>query len=100
MMSHDCFKCSFSEDIRGFFGSVNSILSSIQRPRENILMQLLYANCVPKLTYGVEVKDLKSSETNQYNEVLNGAICRIFGFRYWQSICQLRECPGFKSLVI
>ena len=98
LVSHDHFKCSISEDLRGFFGSVNSILSSIQRPRENTLMQLLYSNCVPKLTFGAEVKDLNSTEMNQYNVALNGAIRRIFGFRYWQSIRQIRECCGFRSM--
>ena len=78
--------------------SPNFVRGVIQRSRENIFMQLLYANCVPKLTYGAEVKDLNSSEMNQYNVALNGAIRRIFGFRYWQSICQLRECYGFKSM--
>ena len=98
LISHDYFKCSISEDLRGFFGSVNSILTSIQKPKENILMQLLYSNCVPKLTYGAEVKTLNSLEMNQYNVALNSAIRRIFGFRYYQSIRQIRECYSFKSI--
>ena len=63
-----------------------------------MLMQLLYSNCVPKLTFGAEVKNLNSAEMNQYNVALNGAIRRIFGFRYWQSIRQIRECCGFRSM--
>ena len=61
-------------------------------------MQLLYSNCVPKLTYGAEIKDYNASERNQLNVALNGAIRRIFGFRYWQSIRQIRDCYGFKSM--
>ena len=61
-------------------------------------MQLLYTNCVPKLTYGAEIKDFNSAESNQLNVALNGAIRRIFGFRHWQSIRQIRECYGFKSM--
>ena len=61
-------------------------------------MQLLYSNCVPKLTYGAEVKNFNSSERNQLNVALNGAIRRIFGFRYWQSIRQIRDCCSFKSM--
>ena len=52
LVSHDYFKFSVIEDLRGFFESVNSVLSSIQKPKENILMQLLFSNCVPKLTFG------------------------------------------------
>ena len=63
-------------------------------------MQLLYSNCVPKLTYGAAVKDLTASEKNQYNVAVNNAVRRIFGFRYWQSIRQLREFYGFDSIEV
>ena len=63
-------------------------------------MQLLYSNCVPKLTYGAAVKDLTASEKNQYNVAVNNAVRRIFGFRYWQSIRQLREFYGYESIDI
>ena len=96
--SSTCFKLSTSEDLRGFFGSVNSVLSSVQRPKENVLMHLLFANCVPKLTYGAAVKQLNANEMNQYNVALNNAIRRIFGFRRWQSIRQLREVYGYDSI--
>ena len=56
------FSTSVYEDLHGFFGSVNAILISIKRPKENVLMQLLYSNCVPKLTYGAAVKDLSATE--------------------------------------
>ena len=70
----------------------------MQKPRENVLMQLLFSNCIPRLTYGAAVKDLNASEKNQLNVAMNNAIRRIFGFRRWQSIRQLRECYGFKSI--
>ena len=98
LVAHDKFKFSVVEDLRGFFGSVNSILSSVQKPRENVLMQLLFSNCVPKLTFGAAVKDVNASEMNQFNVALNTAMRRIFGFRQWQSIRQLREVYGFSSI--
>ena len=61
-------------------------------------MQLLYSNCVPKLTFGAPVKELNSSEMNQYNVAFNTAVRRIFGFQRWQSIRQLREVYGFDSI--
>ena len=61
-------------------------------------MHLLFSNCVPKLTYGAAVKQLNGSETNQYNVALNNAIRRIFGFRQWQGIRQLREVYGYDSI--
>ena len=100
LMSHDKFKFSVTEDLRGFFGSIYSVLSSIRRPRENVLMQLLYSNCVPKLTFGAPVKDLTASEMNQFNVAVNTAVRRIFGFRQWQSIRHLRDIYHYDSVEV
>ena len=62
--------------------------------------QLLYSNCVPKLTYGAAVKDYNAFEKNQLNEAVNNAIRRIFGFRLWQSIRQIREFYGYDAIEV
>ena len=100
LVSHDKFKFSVIEDLRGFFGSVNSVLTSIHRPRENVLMQLLYSNCVPKLTFGAPVKELTAAEMNQFNVAVNTAVRRIFGFRQWQSIRHLRDIYCYDSIEV
>ena len=92
------FKFSVQEDLCGFYGCVNSILTCTTRPRENVQLQLLYSNCVPKLTYGAAVKDLTANEKHRFNVAINNAIRRIFGFRRWESIRQLREFYGFPSI--
>ena len=94
------FKFSSTECLRSFFGSVNSILTCLSGATENVLMQLLYSNCVPRLTYGAAVKDLTASEKHQYNVAVNNAVRKIFRFRYWQSIRQLREFYGYDSIEI
>ena len=63
-------------------------------------MHLLFSNCVPKLTYGAAIKQLNATETNQYSVALNNAIRRIFGFRRWQSIRQIREVYGYDSIEV
>ena len=100
IVSSKRFKCSFNQDLCGFYGSVNSILTSSYCPNENVQLQLLYSNCVPKLTYGAAVKDPTASEKQQYNVAINNAVRRIFGFRRWESIRQLREFYGFDSIEI
>ena len=100
VVSSKHFKLSVNEDLRGFFGSVNSILTCAHKPKENVLMQLLYSNCVPKLTYGAAIKELNAAESNQYNVALNNAVRRIFGFRNWQSIRQIREFYGYQSIEV
>ena len=72
----------------------------MQKPGEIVLMQLLYSNCIPRLTYGAAIKDLNASEKRRVSVAVNNAIRRIFGFRRWQSIRQLRECYGFKPIEI
>ena len=91
VVSGRSFTFSSTESLRGFFGAVNSIMTLLTRPPENVLMQLLYTTCVPKLTYGAAVLDLTASEKHRYNVAVNNAIRAIFKFRYWQSIRQLRE---------
>ena len=49
-------------------------------------MQLLYSNCIPKLTYGAAIKDLNASVTRQYSVAVNNAIR------------QIREFYGFPSI--
>ena len=61
-------------------------------------MHLLFAHCVQKLLFGAAVKQLNANEMFQYNVTLNNAIRRIFGFRQWQSIRQLREVNGYDSI--
>ena len=100
ILSGTKLKFSSTECLRGFFGSVNSIMTLMTRPSENVLMQLLYSNCVPKLSYGAAVKDLTATDKHQYNVAVNNAVRRIFGFRYWQSIRQLREYYGYDSVEI
>ena len=91
-------KLSIHEDICSFFASANSILNSMIKPTQNVLIRLLYSNCVPRLTYGAAVKQLDASEKQQMNVAINNAVRRIFGFRQRQSIRQLREFYGFKPI--
>ena len=92
------FKISIQKDICGFFASANSIMNSMVKPKQNVLIRLLYSNCVPRLTYGAAVKDLNASEKHQVNVAVNNVIRRIFGFRQRQSIRQLREFYGFEPI--
>ena len=98
VLSDAKFKFSSTESLRGFFGAVNSIMTLLTKPKKNVMIQLLYSNCVPKLTYGAAVKDLTAAEKHQYNVAVNNAARRIFRFRYWQSIRQLRKLYGYYSI--
>ena len=93
-------KLSFSTtaELGAFYASSNSILRSLKKPNELVLMNLLFSNCVANLTYCSEVKELSSNDMNKCNVALNDAIRRIFTFHRWESTRLLRQQLGFPNI--
>ena len=85
-------------ELSNFYRSFNCLLSAVQKPNELVLMNLLYSNCVPSLTYAAEVKDLTSSEMHDCNVALNDSIRRIFSYNRWESTRTLRQELGFSNI--
>ena len=48
--------------LASFYRAVNSILSVLRKPDELVLMNLLYSNCVPILSYGAETVEFSNSD--------------------------------------
>ena len=90
------FSCE--NDLIKFYRASNSILNAINKPSEEILLQLLYSNCIPTLTYACAVKDYPSRQMQNCNTAVNDALRLIFGYHRWESVRQLRESFGYKSL--
>ena len=67
------------------------------KPKENILIRILQTNCVPRLTYGAAVKDLKASERRQNNLTIYNAVRRIFHFLSGRSTRQNRDFYGLRT---
>ena len=93
-------KLSFSSKpvLSAFYRSVNCILSSLQKPNELVLINLLYSNCFPILSYAAEAIEFSSGEMRDCNTALNDAIRRIFGYHRWESIRSLRLQLGFPNV--
>ena len=85
-------------DLRSFYRVANSVLNVLNKPDEAVLMQLLFSNCVPTISYGCAVKDYSAKELSDCNTAINDAIRKIFSFKRWQSTRTLRECFGYPSL--
>ena len=81
-----------------FYRSINSILSIFRKPSELVLMNLLYSNCVPCLTYASDVVEFSCAEMRQCNVALNDAICRIYSYNRWESTRMLRQQLGFPNV--
>ena len=90
------FSCK--KELSSFYRSLNSLLSSIQKPNELVLMKLLYTNCVPVLTHGAEVKIIPNQELNDCNVALNNGIRRIFSYNRWESTRYLRQQLSFPNI--
>ena len=52
-------------------------MTVLTKPKEDILMKLLYSNGIPILTYGAAVKLLTAREKHQLNVAINNAIRQI-----------------------
>ena len=89
---------STTSELSSFHASCNSIMRSVRRPNELVLMNLLYSNCVPSLTYCAEVRELANNDMHKCNVALNDTIRRIFTFHRWESTRQLRVELGFPNL--
>ena len=89
---------SASSDLASFYRASNSILRAINKPSDEILIHLLYSNCIPILTYACAVKQYSTKQMQECNTAVNNALRLIFGYNRWESIRSVRESFGYKSL--
>ena len=85
-------------DLQSFYRSANSILNVLKKPDVLVQMHLLYANCVPILSYASSVKEYSAREMMDCNTAVNDAIRKIFSYNRWESVRELRNGCGYKSL--
>ena len=85
-------------DISAFYRAANSVLNVLTDAQENILMSLLYTNCIPIISYACSVKTYSSSDMTDCNTAINSIVRKIFGFEQRQSVRFLREISGYKSI--
>ena len=53
IISENGLRFSAADDLRTFYRATNSLLSVLNKPSEEVLMHLLYTNCVPVITYAI-----------------------------------------------
>ena len=95
-----CKELSFSArpDLASFFRAVNSVMYVLKDAHPHVLVNLLYTNCVPILSYACSVKEYSASDMSDCNLAMNNVFRKIFGFKEWQSIRYIREYMGVKSI--
>ena len=62
-------------------------------------MKMLYAACVPHLTYAADVVQYSAAQMQQLNVALNDCIRPIFTYNRWESVRFLRLSFGYPSLI-
>ena len=92
------FSFTARKDLTSFYRAVNSVLNVLDSAHEHTLMNLLYTNCIPILSYACSVKEYPASEMTDCNTAINSAIRKIFGINMWQSVRDLRKDSGFRSI--
>ena len=92
------FSTSAKKPLTSFLCSANTILNVVKKPSEQVLMQLLYSNCVPLLTYGCEIRKHTGREMIKFEVALNDCIRKIFTFNRWESTRMLRTSFGYNSV--
>ena len=84
------FSFSATNDLRNFYRSANSVLNAIHKVDDNVMIHLLYTNCVPTVTYACAIKKYSAREMQDCNTALNNALRKIFTYNRWESVRQLR----------
>ena len=92
------FSCSAAPCLASFYRTTNTILNVAKKPREQVLMNLLYSICVPILTYACEVKVFSAREMTQLHVACNDAIRKVFTYNRWESVKALHENMGYLSI--
>ena len=67
-------------DLASFFRATNAVLNVLKGAKEDVLLKLLYSNCVPILTYACDVKEYSASDMSDCSIAMNNAFKKIFFF--------------------
>ena len=85
-------------DLCSFRRASNCLLNTFYKPSEEVMMRLLYTNCIPILSYGSQVKEYNHADTVQVSVAVNDSIRKIFGYARWMSIRSLRIQMGYQAI--
>ena len=73
-------------------------MHTLSGAHEHALVNLLYSDCVPILTYACDVKEFSAEDISDCNVAISNALRKVFNFSTVQSICVLCEMFGLKSI--
>ena len=71
--------CNLHDNKANFFRAANSILNQVGSKNIVVLMSLVYAKCLPMLTYAVSAMMLKKYECSKLDNCLDLFLAKIYG---------------------
>ena len=98
IQSGNSFGFTADPDLCSFRRASNCLLNTFYKPSEEVMMRLLYTNCIPILTYGSHVKEYNHADTARVSVAVNDSIRKIFGYARWMSIRTLRMQMGYRAI--
>ena len=97
------YGCAVAERVRKFYRSLNSILRIGGVSDNLVLLRLIETNCVPILSYAIEVTDIANRDERRSLRVAYNSIFRkLFGYRHFESVTNLQHFlrrPTWEELV-
>ena len=95
LKSDKIFNCSVTDRIKKFYRCANAIFRIDGRSNDTVMLNLIETHCVPLLTYGVEIIEVKNrDEKRQLRVAYNSVFRKIFGYRWSESVTALQGFLG------
>ena len=85
-------------ELLSFYRASNALINGRVKPKNEILMKLLYSNCVSIFTYSAAVKEFTSAEMHDINVAINNGIRKIYTYSHSESVRHLRQDCNLKSI--
>ena len=95
LRSGKTFDCSVSDRIKKFYRCANAIFRIDGRSNDMVMLRLVESHCVPILTYAIEVISIiNRDERRQLRVAYNSLYCKIFHYRWSESVTALQSFLG------
>jgi hypothetical protein len=93
------FKCCFHNGKKSYFRSFNAIYGRVGKAAsEEVVLQLVKAQCIPVLTYGLDVCPLTVSDRNSIEFTVTRSLMKVFATSCRDIIDDCREYFGFPTM--
>ena len=85
-------------ELLSFYRASNALMNGRVKPKNEVLMKLLYSNCVSIFTFSAAVKEFSSAEMSDCNVAINNVIRRIYSYGCSDSVRHIRQTCNLKSI--